>query len=137
MPVVSEEDIRIEKLEAKMKGVSAPQRCPLCWDESHVESQEHSYGESTVIEFLHIDCETCGIIVECRTCYLYILVHPENHPCPDKLLTKKLCTCPPLEESTSSTDLDLLGAPFTPTPTSTGISSTAAASLLRGRRRSR
>ena len=104
MPVVSEEDVRVRMLECRMRGEKPPSRCPLCWDEVHIESQDHPYGESYVTEFLHMCCPTCGILYDCRECYRYILHEPEKHPCPDKLLKNQMCNCPPADASSSSTD---------------------------------
>lgn len=103
MPVVDEEYIRIRELECKMKGVKPPSRCPLCWDEVHVVSQDHPYGEGYVTELLHMECPTCGILYDCRECYRYILHEPEKHPCPDKIIDSQRCTCPAHGASTSST----------------------------------
>lgn len=105
MPVVSEDDVRIRMLECKMRGEKPPARCPLCWSEVHIESQDHAYGESYVTEILHMDCPVCGILYDCRRCYRYILHEPEKHPCPDKLLENQKCRCPPEDVSSSSTDL--------------------------------
>ncbi len=104
MPVVSEDDVRIRMLECKMRGEKPPTRCPLCWDEAAVESNEVPYGETYVTEFRHIECPTCGIVLECQDCYRYTLHEPEKHPCPDKLLENQKCRCPPPDESSSSTD---------------------------------
>ncbi len=105
MPVVNEDEVRAGVIEAKMKGTYPPFRCPLCWSEASLDSNEVPYGEGYITEFKYIECPVCDIVFECKKCYRYILYKPENHPCSEKLLQAQMCKCPQEIVSNSSTRL--------------------------------